>query len=50
MLGGILPLNMKNLSSAMLRVAAAFCNFMPPLAKKFKWNVSVDFLGVPVIF
>ena len=36
MLGGILPLNMKNLSSAMLRVAAAFCNFMPPLAKKFK--------------
>lgn len=36
MLGGILPLNMKNLSSAMLRVAAAICNFMPPLAKKFK--------------
>ncbi|XP_061168609.1 uncharacterized protein LOC133177716 [Saccostrea echinata] len=36
MLGGILPLKMKNLSSAMLRVAAAFCNFMPPLSKKFK--------------
>lgn len=36
MLGGILPLNMKNLSSAMLRVAAAFCNFLPPLSKKFK--------------
>ncbi|XP_061171054.1 uncharacterized protein LOC133180593 [Saccostrea echinata] len=36
MLGGILPLKMKNLSSAMLRVAAAFCNLMPPLSKKFK--------------
>ena len=36
MLGGILPLNMKNLSTPMLRVAAALCNLMPPLAKKFK--------------
>ena len=36
LLGNVLPLTMKELSSSILRVAAAFCNFLPPLVKKFK--------------
>ncbi|XP_062591937.1 uncharacterized protein LOC134253431 [Saccostrea cucullata] len=36
LLGQILPLKLKNISSQMLRVAAAFCNFLPPLVRKYK--------------
>ncbi|KAK3083676.1 hypothetical protein FSP39_001280 [Pinctada imbricata] len=36
LLGHTLPINMKDISSEMLIVAAAFCNFLPPLVKKYK--------------